>query len=60
MKAFEATTKYFNEAADQLDLSAEMRTLLLTSMREVRVEIPVEMDDGRLATLIGYRVQHDN
>jgi glutamate dehydrogenase (NAD(P)+) len=60
MKAFEATAKYFNEAADQLDLSAEMRTLLLTSMREVRVEVPVEMDDGRLATLIGYRVQHDN
>lgn len=60
MKAFEATAKYFNEAADQLDLSAAMRTLLLTPTREVRVEVPVEMENGELATLIGYRVQHDN
>ena len=24
------------------------------------VEVPVEMDDGRLETLVGYRVQHNN
>ena len=58
--SFEATKKYFNEAADQLELSDEMRRLLITPMRELRVEVPVEMDDGRIDTLIGYRVQHDN
>ena len=37
-----------------------MRKLLITPKREVQVQIPVEMDDGRLETLIGYRVQHDD
>ncbi len=60
LHAFEATSLYFNEAADQLDLTDNMRTLLITPKREVRVQIPVEMDSGELITLIGYRVQHDN
>ena len=60
MNSFEATTKYFNEAADQLGLSEEIRTLLITPMREVRVEVPIELDNGSIATLIGFRVQHDN
>ncbi len=41
-------------------LTENMRTLLLTAKREVRVQIAVEMDDGDLQTFIGYRVQHDN
>ena len=60
MKSSEATNYYFDEAADQLQLTENMRTLLLTSMREVQVQIPVELDNGELATFIGYRVQHDN
>ncbi len=60
MKSFEAVTHYFNQAADQLELTDNMRTLLLTSKREVQVQIAVEMDNGELQTLIGYRVQHDN
>ena len=60
MKAFEATQYYFDKAADILDFSPEIRQLLITPRREVRVEIPVEMDNGRLETLIGFRVQHNN
>ena len=60
MKSFEAVQHYFNRAADKLELTENMRTLLLTSKREVQVQIAVEMDDGQLQTLIGYRVQHDN
>jgi len=60
MKAFEAVQKYFDKAADQLELSESMRKLLVTCKREVQVEVPVEMDDGRLETLIGFRVQHNN
>ena len=37
-----------------------MRRLLLTPHREIQVEIPIELDNGELATFIGYRVQHDN
>jgi glutamate dehydrogenase (NAD(P)+) len=60
MKAFEATRLYFERAAEQLELGENVRKLLLTAKREVQVQIAVEMDDARLETLIGYRVQHDN
>ena len=60
MKAFEATKQFFTSAADKLQLDESMRILLLTPKREVQVQVPVEMDDGQLVTLIGYRVQHDN
>ena len=60
MKPYEAVELYFNRAADKLDLSSALRRLIVTPKREVQVEIPVEMDDGRLETFIGYRVQHDD
>ena len=48
----------FQRAADRLALDSEMRTLLSTPFREVRVEVPVRMDDGSLRVFVGYRVQH--
>ena len=60
MKAFHATQVYFDRAADLIGMDDRMRTALLTAKREVRVQIPVEMDDGTMETLLGYRVQHDN
>jgi glutamate dehydrogenase (NAD(P)+) len=60
MRPFDATQLYFNRAADHLELSDNMRRLLITPKREVQVEIPIELDSGELATFIGYRVQHDN
>ncbi len=60
MKAFEQTGLYFHRAADVLELDTRMRQLLLTSKREVRVQVAVKMDNGNIETLIGYRVQHDN
>ncbi|MDB4755907.1 glutamate dehydrogenase [Mariniblastus sp.] len=60
MKAFKAVEHYFGKAADKLDLSSEMRQLMLTPKREIKVQIPIEMDDGTLRTFLGYRVQHDN
>ena len=60
MKAFVSTQHYFNKAADQMDLSANIRRLLLTPKREIQVQVAVERDSGEIATFIGYRVQHDN
>lgn len=60
MNSFEAALHYFNRAADQLDLKESMRRLLALPKREVQVEVPIELDNGELATFIGYRVQHDN
>lgn len=48
----------FQKAADRLSLDSEMRTLLTMPFRELRVEIPVRMDDGSLRVFVGYRVQH--
>jgi glutamate dehydrogenase (NAD(P)+) len=59
MKSFEAVQRYFTQAADLLELPAYMRELLAEPMREVTVQIPVEMDSGELRCFMGYRVQHN-
>jgi glutamate dehydrogenase (NAD(P)+) len=60
MRAIDATRLYFERAADRLDLGENMRQLLLTSKREVSVQIALELDSDEITTLIGYRVQHDD
>ena len=60
MQAFEATNHYFDQAAALLDLTDNMRTLMITPDRELRVEVAIEMDSGQIGNFIGYRVQHDN
>jgi glutamate dehydrogenase (NAD(P)+) len=60
MQAFEATNYYFDQAASLMDLTDNMRALLVTPDRELRVEVSVEMDSGKIGNFIGYRVQHDN
>ena len=60
MQAFEATNYYFEQAANCLDLSENIRTLMVTPDREVRVEVVIELDSGKIGNFIGYRVQHDN
>ena len=59
MTPFEAVTHYFDQACDRLGVKDEVRALICTPDREVRVEIPVRMDDGRLEVFIGYRIQHN-
>lgn len=49
---------FFNRAADHLELNEQLRTILLTPNRVVRVEIVTESDDGGLHHHLGYRVQH--
>jgi len=60
MRAIDATRLYFDRAADRLDLSENIRQLLLTAKREVSVQIAIELDSGEIGTFIGYRVQHDD
>ena len=47
MQAFEATNYYFEQAANCLDLSENVRTLMITPDREVRVEVVIELDSGQ-------------
>jgi glutamate dehydrogenase (NAD(P)+) len=60
MRASEATNHYFHQAADVLEMPEWMRRLLLIPKREVTVQVSFERDDGRIETVQGYRVQHDN
>lgn len=48
----------FAEAADRLHLDDGMRKVLQKPAREISVNIPVQLDDGRLEVFTGYRVQH--
>ncbi len=56
---FENTNRLFDKAADVLNLDQELRLLLKTPFRELRVELPLKRDDGQLEVFIGYRVQHN-
>ncbi len=51
---------YFNKAADIIGLSERIRTILLSPLRTVKVEIVFEGEDGEIQTYDGYRVQHNN
>ncbi|HZS01004.1 MAG TPA: Glu/Leu/Phe/Val dehydrogenase [Chloroflexota bacterium] len=48
----------FDEAADRLGLDPGIRAVLRVPKRELTVNFPVEMDDGRVQVFSGYRVQH--
>jgi glutamate dehydrogenase (NAD(P)+) len=48
----------FDNAAEKLKLNEGMRKVLKAPSREVTVNIPVMLDDGRLEIFTGYRVQH--
>ncbi len=52
------TAQNFQLAAQELRLSAEQQKLLRTPFCEVKVALPVRMDDGTLKVFDGYRVQH--
>ena len=48
----------FDEAAARLGLDEGLCKVLRTSALELKVAIPVQLDDGRIEVFTGYRVQH--
>ncbi len=48
----------FNHAAEKLGLDEGIRKVLGNPTRELTVNIPVQLDDGRIELFTGYRVQH--
>jgi glutamate dehydrogenase (NAD(P)+) len=50
---------YFHKAADVLGLADNIRTILLTPRRTVKVGINIEAEDGSLQSYEGFRVQHN-
>ena len=60
MTSIETAERYFHLAADVMDLSSNMRRLMLTPLRQVKVQIAMHRDNGEIGTYIGYRIQHDS
>jgi glutamate dehydrogenase (NAD(P)+) len=58
--AYQTTNHYLAQAFELLNLGPEYKKLMLTPMRELRVELVIDLDDGSIGHFIGYRVQHDD
>jgi glutamate dehydrogenase (NAD(P)+) len=43
-----------------MDVGERIETLLATPLREVKVQVSIELDSGEIRTFTGYRIQHDN
>jgi glutamate dehydrogenase (NAD(P)+) len=57
---FEAMLSRFDEAAVLLDLDQGLYEILKVPERELKVSIPVRMDDGSFRVFEGWRVQHNS
>ena len=60
MNHFEATNLYIHKASKIMDLGDRIEVFLSTPEREVTVEVSITLDNGRIATYKGYRVQHND
>ncbi|PKB64418.1 MAG: glutamate dehydrogenase [SAR202 cluster bacterium Io17-Chloro-G2] len=59
LNPFEEVNLLFDRAADRLGLPDGCREMLRRPWRELQVQVPVRMDDGRIQVFSGYRVQHN-
>ena len=50
---------YFDGAVERLGLREDLRTVFWEPYREVTVQIPLKLSDGRIHTFSGYRIQHN-
>ncbi len=57
--SYETVSHWFDLAADRMDLADDVRAVLRSSYREVQVQIPIKLSDGRTHVFSGYRVQHN-
>jgi glutamate dehydrogenase (NAD(P)+) len=55
----DAVDQWFDQAADRIGLDDDVRGVLKTPYREVRVQLPLRRADGRMELYSGYRVQHN-
>ncbi|MEF8878820.1 MAG: Glu/Leu/Phe/Val dehydrogenase [Candidatus Thermoplasmatota archaeon] len=57
---FKMAQKQFDRVAEKLELDDSVREFLREPMREYHFSIPVKMDDGKVKTFKGFRVQHND
>jgi glutamate dehydrogenase (NAD(P)+) len=56
---YEIVDHWFTRAAERLGLRDDIAAVLRSAYREVRVQVPVKLRDGRIHVFSGYRVQHN-
>ncbi len=56
---YQMAVQQFELAAERLGISEDMREILCQPKRELIVHFPVRLDNGRIKTFTGYRVQHN-
>jgi glutamate dehydrogenase (NAD(P)+) len=56
---YQIASEQFDIASEIMGLREELRVLLKTPFREMRVAVPIRRDDGTGAVFVGYRVQHN-
>ena len=59
LNPYRMAVQQFDAAAEKLNLSEDMREILRQPKRELTVNFPVRLDNGRIKTYTGYRVQHN-
>ncbi len=50
---------YFDRAVDRLGLAEDVAAVFWSPYREVTVQIPVKLSDGKIHIFSGYRIQHN-
>jgi glutamate dehydrogenase (NAD(P)+) len=57
---YDIVNHWFDVATERLELRNGIGGVLRTPYREVQVQVPVKLPDGRIHTYAGYRVQHNS
>jgi glutamate dehydrogenase (NAD(P)+) len=56
---YDIVNHWFDLAADRMGLRDDIRAVVRSSYREVQVQIPVMLGDGKIHVFNGFRVQHN-
>jgi glutamate dehydrogenase (NAD(P)+) len=56
---YDTVSHWFGLAAERLGLPDDVATVMRSAYREVRVQVPVTLSDGRIHCFSGFRVQHN-
>ena len=56
---YDIVNHWFDLAADRMELRDDIRAVVRSSYREVQVQIPVTLGDGKIHVFTGFRVQHN-
>ncbi len=56
---YEIVNHWFDVAAERLGLADDLAVVMRTSYREVQVQLPIKLGDGKIHVFEGFRVQHN-